>query len=144
MDIEKIKKDISLIISECDLKPFSITYKKDDEKNVLEVIVDKVGFVDISDVEDVTNKINEYLDKEDPIEEEYSLEVLSRGLEKEFEFDDAYAYVGEWIEVKTMDQLYKGFLQESVSDAIIIKNEKNKTIKINANDIISLKIAVKF
>ena len=144
MNLNKIKDDCLEIIQKSNLKLYSFDYKKKDESNVLEIVVDKVGFIDIEDIEDITNKINEYLDKEDPIEEEYSLEVSSRGLEKDFDFDDAPVYTGEWIEVKTFDQLYKGKLIEALKDSLVIKNDKNKNIKINANDINSLRIVCKF
>ena len=111
---------------------------------MLSIIVDKKGFLDIDDLEVVTNKINEYLDKEDPIDEEYNLDISSRGLEKDFEFEDANYYIGEWVEVKTMDQLHKGELVESSSDSLVIRTEKNKKIKINANDIMNIHIVVKF
>lgn len=144
MNLNKIKDDCLEIIQKSNLKLYSFDYKKKDESNVLEIVVDKVGFIDIEDIEDITNKINEYLDKEDPIDEEYSLEVSSRGLEKDFDFDDASVYIGEWIEVKTFDQLYKGKLIEALKDSLVIKNDKNKNIKINANDINSLRIVCKF
>lgn len=144
MNLNKIKDDCLEIIQKSNLKLYSFDYKKKDKSNVLEIVVDKVGFIDIEDIEDITNKINEYLDKEDPIDEEYSLEVSSRGLEKDFDFDDAPVYIGEWIEVKTFDQLYKGKLIETLKDSLVIKNDKNKNIKINANDINSLRIVCKF
>ncbi|GEM_PF-1688142 len=144
MNLNKIKDDCLEIIQKSNLKLYSFDYKKKDDSNVLEIVVDKVGFIDIEDIEDITNKINEYLDKEDPIDEEYSLEISSRGLEKDFDFDDASVYIGEWIEVKTFDQLYKGKLIEALKDSLVIKNDKNKNIKINANDISSLRIVCKF
>lgn len=144
MNLNKIKDDCLEIIQKSNLKLYSFDYKKKDKSNVLEIVVDKVGFIDIEDIENITNKINEYLDKEDPIDEEYSLEVSSRGLEKDFDFDDAPVYIGEWIEVKTFDQLYKGKLIETLKDSLVIKNDKNKNIKINANDINSLRIVCKF
>ena len=144
MDLEKIKNDIEPICADLGLKLFFLEYKKENNQNMLSIIVDKKGFLDIDDLEAVTNKINEYLDKEDPIDEEYNLDISSRGLEKDFEFEDANYYIGEWVEVKTMDQLHKGELVESSSDSLVIRTEKNKKIKINANDIMNIHIVVKF
>ena len=144
MDLEKMKNDIEPICADLGLKLFSLEYKKENNQNMLSIVVDKKGFLDIDDLEAVTNKINEYLDKEDPIDEEYNLDISSRGLEKDFEFEDANYYIGEWVEVKTMDQLHKGELVESSSDSLVIRTEKNKKIKINANDIMNIHIVVKF
>jgi len=144
MDLEKIKNDIKPLVENNELYLYSIDYKKKDEINVLEVVVDKKGFCDIDDVEKVTNSINEYLDKEDPISEEYSLEVMSRGLEKDFEFDDALYYIGENVEVKTFDQVHRGILEEKTNDELVLKSKNNKKIKINVNDIEKIQIVVKF
>ena len=144
MDLNKIKNDLTPICLELNLELYRAEYKKENNENILSIVVDKKGFLDIDDIEAVTNKINEYLDKEDPIEEEYKLDVSSRGLEKDFEFDDASYYIGEWVDVKKMDQLHKGELIESTSDSLILKTEKNKKIKINANDIVNIHIVVKF
>ncbi len=144
MDKEKIFNDLKPVVEEKGLILYSVEYKKENDMNVLEILIDKKGFVDIEDLEPVTEAINEYLDKEDPIEEEYNLEVASRGLEKEFPFEDREYYKGEWIEVKTFDQLHKGELCEYTQDTLTIKTDKNKKTKINANDIVNIKIVVKF
>ena len=144
MDLNKIKVDCTPLIEECGLTLYSLEYKKENGINLLEFVVDKKGFVDMSEVEDVTGKINEYLDKEDPIDEDYSLSVLSRGSEKDFPFDDASYYLGEWVEIKTYDQLHTGELIECNSDSLLVKTIKNKKTKINANDILSLRTVIKF
>ena len=143
MDLEKIKNDCLGFIKECGLELYSLTYEASEQGNILEFTVDKKGFVDIEDVEKVTEKINEYLDKTDPIDEEYSLSVTSRGVEKDFSFDDVSYYLKEWVEIKTIEQTFIGNITEATSDSITITNEKNKKIKINANDILSLKTIVK-
>ncbi len=144
MEKEKIFNDLKPMIEAKGLILYSVDYRKENDMNVLEVLIDKKGFVDIEDLEPVTELVNEYLDKEDPIEEEYNLEVASRGLEKDFPFEDCEYYKGEWIEVKTFDQLHKGELVEYTSNTLTIKTDKNKKIKINANDIVSINIVVKF
>lgn len=144
MDILKIKNDCIPFIEELNLSLYSLELKKDGENNILEFVIDKKGFVDIEEIEKITEKINEYLDETDPIDEDYSLSVTSRGVEKDFPFDDAEYYIGEWIEVKTMDQLHKGELLEKTNDSIIIKDAKNKKVKINANDIMEIHTVIKF
>ena len=140
MDLNKIKADIEPIVSEYNLMLYSVEYLKRDGLNILEVVVDKKGYVDISDIETITTPISEYLDKENPIDNEYTLEVTSRGLEKEISFDDLIYYPKENLEIKTMDQLHKGVLDEFSSNTITLKTKNNKKIKINVNDILSIRI----
>ena len=140
MDLNKIKMDIEQIVNEHNLILYSVDCIKRDGLNILEVTVDKKGYVDISDVEDVTTPISEYLDKENPIDNEYTLEVTSRGLEKEISFDDLVYYPKENLEIKTMDQLHKGVLDDYSSNTITLKTKNNKKIKINVNDILSIRI----
>ena len=140
MDLNKIKADIEPIVSEYNLMLYSVEYLKRDGLNILEVVVDKKGYVDISDIETITTPISEYLDKENPIDNEYTLEVTSRGLEKEISFDDLMFYPKENLEIKTMDQLHKGVLDEFSSNTITLKTKNNKKIKINVNDILSIRI----
>ena len=63
----------------------SVEYFKEGSVYYLRVIIDKEGIVTLDDCVEVTNLINPILDKEDPIEENYMLEVSSkeRGNENE-------------------------------------------------------------
>lgn len=144
MDLNKIKNDCLPFIEELGLSLYSLDFKKENDTNVLEFVLDKKGFVDISEIEMATEKINAYLDKEDPIAEDYSLSITSRGVEKEVDFDDLNYYLKEWVEVKTIDQLHVGELVEASSDSVTIKTAKNKKIKINGNDVLSIRTIVKF
>ena len=144
MDLNKIKNDCLPFIEELGLSLYSLEFKKENDTNVLEFVLDKKGFVDISEIEMATEKINAYLDKEDPIAEDYSLSITSRGVEKEVDFDDLNYYLKEWVEVKTIDQLHVGELVEASSDSVTIKTAKNKKIKINGNDVLSIRTIVKF
>ena len=144
MDLNKIKNDCLPFIEELGLSLYSLEFKKENDTNILEFVLDKKGFVDISEIEMATEKINAYLDKEDPIAEDYSLSITSRGVEKEVDFDDLSYYLKEWVEVKTIDQLHVGELVEASSDSVTIKTAKNKKIKINGNDVLSVRTIVKF
>lgn len=55
-----------------------VEYVKEDNNQVLRIVIDKVGFVDVDDCVLVNNIINPILDEEDPIKEAYILEVCSK------------------------------------------------------------------
>ena len=144
MDINELKKGFEPLVKEAGLTLYSVEFINEYEKDILRVTVDKMGPVDIDEVSKASELINEYLDKVDPIKDPYSLEVTSRGIEKEFTLDEIDYYIGEYIFIKTVNQELYGDLISANGATILIKDRKNKKIKINMNDVVLLRTAVKF
>ena len=79
MDIaQKVRELIEEEITKNDYILDSVEYVKEGSTWFLRVIVDKNGIVDIDDCVKVSGLINPILDKEDPIEENYILDVCSK------------------------------------------------------------------
>lgn len=55
-----------------------VLYVKEEGQNFLRIVIDKEGMIDIDDCICVTKKINPIIDKEDPIDENYILDVCSK------------------------------------------------------------------
>ena len=55
-----------------------VLYVKEDGMNFLRVVIDKEGIIDVDDCVKVSKLINPILDEEDPIEENYILDVCSK------------------------------------------------------------------
>ena len=144
MDINELKKAFEPLVKEAGLTLYSVEFINEYEKDILRVTVDKMGPVDIDEVSKASELINEYLDKVDPIKDPYSLEVTSRGIEKEFTLEEIDYYIGEHIFIKTVNQELYGDLISASGATILIKDRKNKKIKINMNDVVLLRTAVKF
>ena len=144
MDINELKKAFEPLVKEAGLTLYSVEFTNEYEKDILRVTVDKMGPVDIDEVSKASELINEYLDKVDPIKDPYSLEVTSRGIEKEFTLEEIDYYIGEYIFIKTVNQELYGDLISANGATILIKDRKNKKIKINMNDVVLLRTAVKF
>ena len=75
---EKIKSLIKDVIEENNYILDDVVYEKEGSINFLRVIIDKVGIMDVEDCVNVSNLINPILDEEDPIEENYILDVCSK------------------------------------------------------------------
>ena len=56
----------------------SVTYTKEDGNYFLRVVIDKNGIIDIDDCVNVSKLINPILDLNDPIEDNYILDVCSK------------------------------------------------------------------
>ena len=63
-----------------------LKYEKEGSTKFLRVIIDKKGFVTVDDCVTVCKLINPILDENDPIEENYILDVCSK--EKGSEYDE--------------------------------------------------------
>lgn len=143
--LNKLKDDIKELLKDSPLSLYGVEFNEENGVDTLTVTVDKVsGYIDIDEIEDATNKVNEYLDKTDPIESEYSLVVTSRGIEKELTIDELPNYINEYLFIRTFEQELYGTLLFIEGAVATIKNPKNKKVKINLNDIEFVRIAIKF
>ena len=84
--------------------------------------------LDMNELEEVSNKISEYLDKyADDFDDNYILDVSTVGIERPIRNEEELSKaVGEYIYVKTKDNEYYGDLKE-FADGIIKLETKDKT-----------------
>lgn len=81
-----------------------VSYKKAEEGYALCIYIDKEGGVGIDDCEVFSREVEAALDEKDPIENEYTLEVSSPGVDRKLVKDREFAYyIGREVDVK----LYK-------------------------------------
>ena len=75
---EKIKELLTPTIQEKGYLLDDVVYEKEGNTNFLRIIIDKEGYITVDDCVAVCNLVNPILDKEDPIEENYILDVCSK------------------------------------------------------------------
>lgn len=79
MNIEvKIKNLIEEVITSNGYILDEVVYEKEGNIYFLRVVIDKEGIMDVEDCVTVSNLINPILDSEDPIEDNYILDVCSK------------------------------------------------------------------
>lgn len=79
MEIEKtVEGLIKSVIEENNYILDSVSYLYEDGNNFLRVVIDKFGIIDIDDCVYVSKLINPILDREDPISDNYILDVCSK------------------------------------------------------------------
>lgn len=76
--VKKVEKLIKNPIEEKGYKLDTVEYVKEGSTKFLRVIIDKENYITVDDCVTVCNLINPILDKEDPIEENYILDVCSK------------------------------------------------------------------
>ena len=106
------------ICEECGVYVYECEYKKEGGDYYLRLFIDKDGGVDIEDCEKFSRAIDPMLDEENPIEEQYTLQVSSPGLEREIKNDFHMEHcLGETVQVRLYAPLngFKEYVGELVS-----------------------------
>lgn len=79
---EAVEKLLQPILIQEELELVDIEFKKEGKNWFLRVFIDSDAGVDLDDCTKVSEELSEKLDKEDPIEQAYYLEVSSPGAER--------------------------------------------------------------
>ncbi|MDF2989266.1 MAG: hypothetical protein K0R50_4776 [Eubacterium sp.] len=115
----------------------------------LRIYIDKPGGISIDDCQAVSEQMSEILDRKDPIEQSYYLEVSSPGLERPLKTErDFVKYKGELVEVKVFQpidgkKVFEGELVGLIDDKIVI-NDTGKDIEFEKDKVAIVKRAIKF
>lgn len=151
---EQVEQMVLPIVEELNLELVDIEFVKEGRNWFLRVYVDNPEApIDIDSCAVVSEKLSEILDKNDPIEQNYFLEVSSPGaerpLKKEKDFEKA---LGSYIYIKTYEPIedekeFEGYLNayddEQVTIEIKIKTRR-KTIVIERSKIAVIRLAIDF
>ena len=134
---EKIKKLIDPVLKEMDLILYELKYEKEDNEYYLRILLEKEHDVmDLDTCVEASEKISLLLDEEDPIPNEYYLEVASSGREKCFVVKEDYeSAIYKYILVDTTELIngydeLVGYLKEVNDDGINLEINLKGRIKV--------------
>ena len=141
------------VLEEMEVRLYDLVYRTNGKEHTLEVsIMKKDGSMDLDTCAAVSEKLSEVLDKEDPIAEEYTLEVCSPGAEREIkDLDELDCMKGEYVYVRLKHPFKKmlEFTGEilSVEDGLITLEYRDKAARRKAEftkeDIDYIRLAVR-
>jgi ribosome maturation factor RimP len=144
---KELEKIVEPVVNNLGYSLYDIEYVKEGKEWFLRLYIDNEKGIDLDDCEKVSNAVSDELDKVDPIESAYSLEVSSCGLERRLRERKHYeAAVQKRVEIGLFKALEKskkiiGELECVNDDSIIVLDEeKNKKIEINFDNISNAKI----
>ncbi len=133
---KKAEELLMPIIEENKLELVDVEYVKEGSSWYLRAYIDKEGGVNVDDCEIVSRAFSEILDKEDPIENAYILEVSSPGLGRPLKKDkDFKRNLGKKIEFKSFKAIdgkkeFQGTLESFDAEGFTIDDEgEHKTYK---------------
>ncbi len=97
------------LAAELGLNLWDVQFVKEGADWYLRIFIDKAGGVSIDDCVDMTHAIDPVLDREDPIPQEYLLEVSSPGFERKLTRPEHFAaYLGQPVRAKLIRPLENG------------------------------------
>jgi len=136
------------IVTELGLSLWDVRYVKEGADWYLRIFIDKPEGVDINDCERVSRAVNEPLDKLDPIENAYTLEVCSPGIERELVRDEHFEqFIGADIMVKMLRPIegigreFKGKLKTYDGSMVTIADHSDENeVTINKKDAAWIKL----
>ena len=139
---EKVESLIKGKIESLGYSLYDIEYAKEGPNYYLRIFIDKPEGIDLNDCETVNNAIMDDLDKEDPIKDQYFLEISSPGIERVLKKDSHLEQnIGNEVQIKLFKKdennkkEYIGRLKEFNENQIIIEDD----IKIDRKNISQIK-----
>ena len=115
------------VASELGYSVWDVDYVKEGTEWFLRIDIDKQGGVDIEDCEKFSRAIDPLLDEENPIEDQYTLQISSPGIEREIKNDfHLESCLGEMVQVRLYAPLngfkeYVGKLVSYTSEAVTLE-----------------------
>lgn len=149
--IKTTEELVQPILQEKELELVDVEYVKEGPNWFLRVYIDSESGVDIADCGTVSEQLSEKLDKADPVEEAYYLEVSSPGVERPLKSKDDFAKnVNNNVFVKLYEPIdgqkeYEGILKEFTDNVATIEYKvktRKKLVEIPFNKIAKARLAV--
>lgn len=142
---EKVTKLVEPIIEKLGYELYDVEYAKEGKNYFLRIFIDSEKGIDLNDCEKVNDAVNDILDKENYIREQYFLEISSPGIERVLRKDKHLEKnIGEEVNVKLFKKdengakEYFGKLKEFNQNEIVLETEEQE-IKIERKNISLIK-----
>ena len=127
---EKVTKLVEPIIENLGYELYDVEYAKEGKNYFLRIFIDNEKGIDLNDCEKVNDAVNDILDKENYIKEQYFLEISSPGIERVLRKDKHLEKnIGEDVNVKLFKKdengkkEYQGILKQYNEEKIELEEE---------------------
>lgn len=128
---------------------YDVEYTKEGSNYYLRVFADKDGGINIDECETISRALSERLDKEDPIKQNYFLEVSSPGIERKLRQSEHFEmYKGETVDIglykaQNGSKILCGTLLGLEGDEVLLEIE-NETVKIKLGETTYVRLHFEF
>lgn len=142
-------------LAENGLELYNCEFAKEGKDWFLRVYIDKAdgkvdSYVSTDDCELVSRFVSQKMDEEDPIAQNYYLEVSSPGMDRIlYKEKDFVKFTGQQVDVslyKGIDgqKMFSGILVGAIDGNVVIKDEQNNELKFPAEQVANTRLAVVF
>ncbi|OPZ92673.1 MAG: Ribosome maturation factor RimP [Firmicutes bacterium ADurb.Bin419] len=138
------------VVSSHSFELVDVEFIKEGTNWYLRIYIDKPGGITIDDCQIVSEEISDILDKKDPIDQSYFLEVSSPGLDRPLKKDsDFERFKGELVEVKVFKPIdgrksFEGELLGLIDNKITIKIDDKSNMEFERDEVALVRRAIKF
>ena len=152
MNETQIKQLIEPTINKLGYSLEAISLKREKGDLFLQIVVDRFDPISLDDIVAISNEISPILDENDPIKDNYFLDVTSLGAEKPIKLEHLDKYINKYVNLHVINPIKgENYLEgniDSVNDDILILSYKIKTrlvrVEIPRKDIDKARLAIKF
>ena len=152
MNETQIKQLIEPTINKLGYSLESISLKREKGDLLLQIVVDRFDPISLDDIVAISNEISPILDENDPIKDNYFLDVTSLGAEKPIKLEHLDKYINKYVNLHVINPIKgENYLEgniDSVNDDTLILSYKIKTrlvrVEIPRKDIDKARLAIKF
>lgn len=123
---------------------YDVEYAKEGGNQFLRVYADRDGGISIDECETISRKLSELLDKNDPIPQNYFLEVSSPGIERKLRQDEHFdMYKGRTVDIglykaQNGSKTLSGELRGLENGEVVIFEEEEIRIKLSETAFVKL------
>ncbi|MDG5788988.1 ribosome maturation factor RimP [Evansella sp. AB-P1] len=144
---------VTPILEELSLELVDVEFKKEGKNWFLRVYIDREGGVDLEDCSEVSERLSESLDKHDPIDQMYYLEVSSPGAERPLKKEeDIVKAIGKHVNITTYapidgEKVFEGKLlafEDNIATLELKVKTQKKKMEIPYDKIAKARLAVVF
>ncbi|MCQ3035802.1 MAG: ribosome maturation factor RimP [Bacilli bacterium] len=152
MGEEQIKNLIEPTVNKLGYDLADISLKREKGDLYLHIIIDKVDPISLDDIVKVTEEISPILDENDPISDNYILDVTSLGAEKPIKVEQLEKYVEKYVNVHVTNPIngenyLEGNIQSVTSEQVTLTyriKTRLVSVDIPRKDIDKARLAIKF
>ncbi len=153
---EQLDTLLEPIISSMDYEYVGLDYISQGRHSILRIYIDSAAGVNVDDCAKVSHQVGSVLDVEDPISDEYTLEVSSPGINRPlFKLAHYEQFIGEEAKFKTFrpqngenigtgQRKFRGFITSIDGNNIQFTIEENQIINIAFSEIEKGNLVAKF
>lgn len=130
--LEQLQALIAPVVEALGYQCWGIEFVAQGKHSLLRVYIDKTDGILVDDCEIVSRQLSSVLDVEDPITQEYTLEVSSPGMDRAlFTLEQYAAYVGELVKVKLRSPFegrrnFQGVLRGIEDEDVIVQVDEHE------------------